>query len=251
MRIDVVTIFPGLFEPVLGTSMLGIARDRGLLDVRVHDLREWALPGVHRQVDDAPYGGGPGMVMRPEPFFAAVRQLLAEDATPAIVVLLCPQGQRLAQPIVESLAPRERLIVLCGRYEGFDERIRTLADIQLSIGDYVLTGGELPAMVLIDAVCRLIPGVLDEDSATEESFTLGLLEYPQYTRPQLFEDLEVPEVLRSGDHARIRLWRRVQAIERTAALRPDLLDGAELTQDERALADRLTDSSAQTDADGG
>jgi tRNA (guanine37-N1)-methyltransferase len=240
VRIDIISVLPEIFDGPLSASMLGIARDRGALDVHVHDLRDWALPGVHRQVDDAPYGGGPGMVLRPEPYFDAVRAVSAQDDEPPFVVMLCPQGRRLDQGLVEELARRPRLMLLCGRYEGFDERIRTLADLQVSAGDYVLTGGELPAMIVVDAVARLLPGVLGgDDSAEEESFSWGLLEYPHYTRPASYEGMDVPEVLRSGDHARIARWRREQAIARTAAARPDLFETAELTDDERALAARL------------
>ncbi len=236
MRIDIVSIFPEVFEAPLSASMLGIAREKGLLSLQVHDLRDWT-EGVHRQTDDYAYGGGPGMVMKPEPMFRAVADLKAAIPGEATVVLLTPQGRRLDQPLVEDLAARERLILLCGRYEGFDERIRSLADVQVSIGDYVLTGGELPAMVLVDAVSRLIPGVLGhEDSAEEESFSWGLLEYPQYTRPAEWAGMRVPDVLVSGDHARVARWRREQAILRTTRLRPDLLDTADLSPEERALA---------------
>ncbi|HEY3318636.1 MAG TPA: tRNA (guanosine(37)-N1)-methyltransferase TrmD [Coriobacteriia bacterium] len=236
MRVDVVSIFPDVFQPVLASSMLGIAQERGLLDVRLHDLRDWT-EGVHRQVDDYAYGGGPGMVMKPEPFFRAVAKLKSEAPGECTVVLMTPQGRRFDQRAAEDLAQRDHLIFLCGRYEGFDERIRSLADLQLSIGDYVLTGGELPAMVVIDAVSRLIPGVLGhEDSAAEESFSWGLLEYPQYTRPPVWEGMSVPDVLLSGDHARVDAWRRRQAVARTAALRPDLLETADLTPGEREFA---------------
>ena len=237
MRIDVVSVLPALFEPVLSSSMLGVARDRGALEFHSHDLRDWALPGVHRQVDDAPYGGGPGMVMRPEPFFSAVRDVSGRDARPPFVILMTPQGRRLDQRLVESLSVHERLLLLCGRYEGIDERVRGLADLEVSIGDYVLTGGELPALVLIDAVTRLLPGVLgDEESTVEESFSWGMLEYPHYTRPATFEGMDVPPVLLSGDHARIAAWRRRSAIRRTARRRPDLLDPADLSDEERADA---------------
>jgi len=245
VRVDVISVFPGIFEPYVGASMLGIAREKGALEFAAHDLRDWALPGVHRAVDDSPYGGGAGMVLRPEPYFAAVRAVTALDERKPLVVLMSPQGETLTQETAERLAGEERLLILCGRYEGFDERIRSLADLELSIGDYVLTGGELPAMVVIDAVARLLPGVLGgEDSAGDESFTTGLLEYPQYTRPASFEGMAVPNVLVSGDHGRIARWRREQAIARTAKRRPDLLERAwdELTESERALAER-----AQTD----
>jgi tRNA (guanine37-N1)-methyltransferase len=240
MRVDIVSVLPEVFDAPLSASMIGIARERGLLDVHVHDLRDWALPGVHRQVDDAPYGGGPGMVMRPEPLSGAIRDITGMDGAEPVIVLTDPGGERLDQALVEELAAHDRLLVVCGRYEGVDERVRSLVHRSVSIGDYVLTGGELPAMVLVDAVSRLIPGVLGgETSAEEESFTWGLLEYPQYTRPARFEGMEVPEVLLSGDHARVARWRREQAIERTARLRPDLLEDAELDEDERALARRL------------
>jgi tRNA (guanine37-N1)-methyltransferase len=220
-----------------------------LLDVRTHDLRDWA-EGVHRQTDDYAYGGGPGMVMKPEPFFKALKDIKAEEAGECTVVLMTPQGTRFTQRVAEDLANRERLIILCGRYEGFDERVRSLADLQLSIGDYVLTGGELAAMVVVDAVSRLIPGVLGhEDSAEEESFSWGLLEYPQYTRPAVYEEMSVPDVLLSGDHARIAAWRRRQAIERTARLRPDLLETADLTREERedasAIVQEMTGSAGE------
>lgn len=239
MRVDIVSIFPGVFEGPLSSSMLGIARSRGLLEVHAHDLRDWAQ-GAHRQVDDYPYGGGPGMVMKPEPFYRAVEDITAMHPAKPTVVLICPQGETLHQGLVERLAHEERLILLCGRYEGFDERVRDLADIELSIGDYVLTGGELPAMVLVDAVSRLIPGVLGHDeSAIEESFSWGLLEYPQYTRPACWEEKCVPDVLTSGDHAKVRAWRREEAIRRTVERRPDLLASADLTPAEERLADEL------------
>jgi tRNA (guanine37-N1)-methyltransferase len=186
---------------------------------------------------DAPYGGGPGMLMRPEPFFGAVRDVAAKDERVPYVVLMTPQGVPMTQPLVESLAGRDRLVVLCGRYEGVDERICSLVDLQVSLGDYVVTGGELPAMVLMDAVVRLLPGVLgDDESAMQESFSWGLLEYPQYTRPSSYEGMDVPDVLLSGDHARIARWRRAQAVIRTARRRPDLLEGADLTEAERRIA---------------
>lgn len=239
MRVDIVSIFPGVFEGPLSSSMLGLARTRGLLEVHAHDLRDWA-EGVHRQVDDYPYGGGPGMVMKPEPLFRAVRDVGAMHPAEPLVVMMSPQGETLTQPLVERLAQQPRLLLLCGRYEGFDERVRSLAHLQVSVGDYVLTGGELPAMVLIDAVSRLIPGVLGhDDSAIEESFSWGLLEYPQYTRPGCYGEMRVPDILMSGDHAKVRAWRREQAIRRTAELRPDLLRTAELTPAERQFAEEL------------
>jgi tRNA (guanine37-N1)-methyltransferase len=245
LRIDIISIFPGVFEPVLGSSMLGIAREKGAVDFAVHDLRDWTSD-KHRTTDDAPFGGGHGMVMKPEPFFAAVAAVKALDVRPTTVILTCPQGRVLDQALAEDLASRERLIVLCGRYEGVDERVRSIVDLEVSIGDYVLTGGELPAMVLVDAVTRLQSGVLASVGATEEeSFSWGLLEYPQYTRPASFNDLDVPEVLLSGDHARVDRWRRMEAIRRTAERRPDLLDTATLTPEERAFAESLLGASAQ------
>jgi tRNA (guanine37-N1)-methyltransferase len=237
MIVDVITIFPGMFEDPMSTSMLGLARERGLLDLRLHDLREWTTDR-HRTTDDYPYGGGPGMVMKPEPLFAAVDAVQQLADNPGLVVFFTPAGRRFDQALARTLSTEERLVFVCGRYEGFDERVLVLADLELSIGDYVLTGGELPAMVVADAVVRLLPGVLgDEASAVEESFAEGLLEYPQYTRPPEFRGMVVPEVLRSGDHARIAAWRREQSIRRTAAIRPDLLKGACLSGDEASMAD--------------
>lgn len=237
MRVDVITAFPDIFEPVVGSAMLGIARSKGALEFATHDLRDWALPGVHRQIDDAPYGGGSGMVLRPEPVFEALDAVRAMDPRPPFVVLMSPQGEPFSQTRAEDLAQRERVVFLCGRYEGFDERIRSLADLELSIGDYVLTGGELAAMVVIDAVTRLLPGVLGgETSAHDESFTTGLLEYPHYTRPAEYRGMDVPEVLRSGDHARIARWRREQSLLRTARRRPDLLESdIDMDETERRL----------------
>jgi len=238
MRIDVLTAFPEVFEPVMGSGMLGIARAKGALAFEAHDLRDWALPGVHRQIDDSPYGGGAGMVLRPEPVFEAVDAVGAMDARRPLVILMSPQGERFTQAHAERLAGCDRLLLVCGRYEGFDERIRSLADLELSIGDYVLTGGELAAMVVSDAVTRLLPGVLGgETSIDDESFTTGLLEYPHYTRPAEYRGMSVPEVLRSGDHGKIARWRREQSLLRTAHRRPDLLETAdiELTDTERRL----------------
>lgn len=241
MRIDVLTILPEMFASVLDASIIGRARATGALEVVLHDLREWTHDR-HRTTDDYPFGGGPGMVMKPEPVYAALDAIvpLAEQAP--LVVVLSPQGQRLDQTLVRRLADAERLLLVCGRYEGFDERILARADLELSIGDYVLTGGELAAMVLTDAVARLVPGVLgDESSAADESFSEGLLEYPQYTRPALFEGMAVPEVLLSGDHARIAAWRRRESVRRTAERRPDLVPGADLTEDERTFAESIID----------
>ncbi len=237
VRIDVLTIFPEMFEGPMSASMMGLAREKGALDLHVHDLRDWTTDN-HRTTDDSPYGGGPGMVMKPEPIFAAVRAIAAMAPERPHVIFLAPVGRPFSQRIAEQSVAQERILLVCGRYEGFDERVMTLADDVLSIGDYVLTGGELPAMVYMDAVVRLLPGVLGhENSTTDESFTAGLLEYPQYTRPPEFQGMAVPDVLLSGNHALIAGWRRTQAVMRTARWRPDLIETADLTAEERALAE--------------
>jgi tRNA (guanine37-N1)-methyltransferase len=227
LRIDVITIFPALFEPFARESMVGIACQRGIADLRVHDLREWTSDR-HRTVDDAPYGGGPGMVMKPEPLVAAIESLAGEKGPgrKARVILLSPQGRRLEQERVEALARDEHLVLACGRYEGVDQRVIDLAvDEEISIGDYVLCGGEVAAMAIIEATTRLLPGVLGNPESTEwESFQKGLLEGPQYTRPAEFRGQGVPEVLLSGDHAKVAAWREARAAERTKERRPDLLD---------------------------
>ncbi len=235
MRFDVVTLFPALFEAPLRTSIIGRAAERGLLEFGIHDLREHGL-GRHRSVDDQPYGGGAGMVMRPEPLFAAVEPL---RETGSMVILLDPAGERLTDALARELATRPRLALVCGRYEGIDERVRSLADREVSIGDYVLTGGELPALVLIDAVARLVPGVIDDASQAGDSFAAGLLEHPQYTRPDVFRDLPVPPVLVSGHHAEVERWRRRESLRRTLLRRPDLLDAAPLDTADRATLDEL------------
>lgn len=235
LRIDVISIFPGIFEPFLNQSMVQIARAGGFLEVTVHDLRDWTTDR-HRTVDDAPYGGGPGMVMRPEPLVGAIEALAGPKGPDrrSHVALLSPQGRRLDQARVGELAREPQLTLVCGRYEGVDQRaIDAAVDEELSIGDYVLSGGEVPAMAVIEAVTRLIPGVLgNPESTVSESFQGGLLEGPQYTRPAVFRGLEVPEVLRSGDHAAVARWRAEQARERTRRRRPDLLPGA-LGEEER------------------
>ena len=231
------TIFPEMFEAPMSASIVGVARERGLLELHVHDLRDWTHDR-HRTTDDAPYGGGPGMVMKPEPIFEAIEAIRPLSDDPGLVGFLTPAGRRLTQGLVENLSATQRLILVCGRYEGFDDRVLTLADFEVSIGDYVLTGGELPAMVLVDALTRHIPGVLGhEQSVWDETFQESLLEYPQYTRPAVYRGLEVPEVLRTGDHAKIAAWRREQSVRRTAQTRPDLLGGASLTDAEQRIAD--------------
>jgi len=220
MRIDVLTLFPEMFTGPLDVSMVARARKSGLLDLQIRNLRDWTHDR-HKTVDDRPFGGGPGMVLKPEPIFEAVAALAGEKTR---VVMMAPTGRPFTQLIARELAQLEHLLFLCGSYEGFDERIRALIHDELSIGDYVLTNGGLPAMVVIDAVTRLIPGVLgDGKSATDESFSHGLLEYPHYTRPAEFRGMKVPEVLMNGNHAEIEKWRHEQAKIRTAERRPDLL----------------------------
>ena len=221
MRIDILTIFPEMFEGVLGSSMLGRARQNGLIDIRVHNIRDYT-DNKHRKTDDYPFGGGAGMVMMAQPIFDCVDAVLGGEK--ARRILLSPRGRTLNQKIAKELAGEERLLLLCGHYEGVDERVMSIMDEELSIGDYVLTGGELPAMVLTDCLSRFIPGVLgSEESAADESFSDGLLEYPQYTRPAEFRGMEVPEVLLNGHHAKIQAWRLEQARLKTAMNRPDLL----------------------------
>ncbi len=237
MRIDIVTIFPEYFGP-LDVSLLGKARERGLVDVRVHDLREHT-DDVHRTVDDTPFGGGPGMVMKPEPWHRALTALVAEPgpAPRPRIVVPTPSGRPLTQRLVEQLAGEPWLAVACGRYEGIDRRVLDLwADDEVSLGDYVLAGGEVAALALVEAVTRLLPGVVgNAESVAEDSHSDGLLEGPVYTRPSAFEGREVPAVLLSGDHAAIARWRRQESLRRTASLRPDLLATAELDARDRAF----------------
>lgn len=228
LTIDVITIFPEMFPAVLGSSILKRAQEGGRLRVAVHHLRDYTHDR-RRTVDDRPYGGGPGMVMKVEPIFEAVEAITRACARHrgCQTILMSPQGERLSDALARQLAACEHLLLLCGHYEGVDERVRlALADRAVSIGDYVVTGGELPAMVLIDCVARFVPGVIGHRQATdEESFSGGWLEYPQYTRPPVFREMAVPEVLRSGDHVRIARWRKLQSVARTLASRPDLRDG--------------------------
>lgn len=226
MRFDVLTLFPELFTSYLGQSLLNKAIEKGLVDVRLWDFRQWTTD-KHQSVDDTPYGGGPGMLIRCEPVFDCVEHVQREGNQPGRLVMLTPQGRRLDQPLVEELAGEQRLLLLCGRYEGFDERIRLgLKPLEVSAGDFICNGGEVPAMLVIDAVIRLVPGVLgDETSHKYESFSqAGLLEYPQYTRPREYRGMAVPDVLLSGDHGKIAQWRREQSLRRTREARGDLLD---------------------------
>ena len=221
LRIDILTIFPGMLDSVLGESILKRAQDAGLVTIRCVNLRDWAT-GPHRTTDDRPYGGGPGMVMKPEPVFKAIDDLRTPESK---VILMTPQGQPYRQETALALSHEQHLIFICGHYEGFDERIRIgLADLELSIGDYVLTNGVLSAAVVVDSVVRLLPGALGgEGAADDESFTTGRLEYPQYTRPPVFRGMAIPDILTSGNHAAIAKWRLEQSLQRTQSRRPDLL----------------------------
>jgi tRNA (guanine37-N1)-methyltransferase len=247
VRFDLVTIFPRLCEGPLGEGIVRRAIDRGIVDVRVHDLREYTTDR-HRSVDDVSYGGGPGMVFKPEPLFRAVDALREEGGIDA-VILMSPQGRRFTQREAERLAGLRRVVLLCGRYEGVDDRVRSgLATEELSVGDYVLSGGELPALVIVDAVVRLLPGAVgDEASVDVDSFSRGLLDYPHFTRPAEFRELRVPDVLLSGNHADIRRWRKRESLARTLALRPDLLPSAELDDEEREILRALMDERGAED----
>jgi tRNA (guanine37-N1)-methyltransferase len=240
MIVDVLTLFPGMFVGPLTESMIKRAVDAGLLSIRIHDIRDWATD-KHHVCDDYPYGGGAGMVMKPEPVFAATEAVLSlpPGGSPP-VVLMTPQGRVFTQSVAAEFASWPRLLLLCGHYEGVDERIRSnLVTDEISIGDYVLTGGELAAMVIVDAVARLVPGVLEPGSLGEESHGAGLLEYPQYTRPPVFRNWAVPEILLSGNHGAIAAWRRRQALQRTWQRRPDLVARLDLSAEDRRLIDGL------------
>ncbi len=223
MRIDILTLFPEMFSPVLGASIIARAAAAGIVEVHLTNIRDYSTDR-HRKVDDAPFGGGPGMVMMCQPVFDAIEAVRAQAEPPGLVVLLTPQGRRLDQPLAEQLAGQERLILVAGHYEGFDERIRlALADVEVSLGDFVLSGGEIPAMAVLDAVVRLQPGAVGAaEGVRQDSFSMGLLEHPQYTRPREFRGMAVPEVLLSGDHARIAAWQAEQSAQRTRQRRPDL-----------------------------
>ena len=248
IRFDIFTLFPEMFRGPFDSSIIGRAREAGLIEIFLHDIRDYAW-GKHDQVDDYPYGGGGGMIMKPGPVFRAVEGVLgvpdvekarSAGKTPPII-LLTPQGKKLDQRMVEALAAESRLLLICGRYEGFDERIRRyLATDEISIGDYVISGGELAAMVIVDAVTRLIPGALGyEEGADQDSHSTGLLEYPQYTRPESFRGHRIPHVLRTGEHQTVETWRRRQALLRTLIRRPDMLDEAPLTDEDIAFLRRL------------
>ena len=242
MIVETLSVFPQMFEGPMSTSIIGRARKKGILDFRAHDLRDWTHDR-HRSTDDEIYGGGAGLLMTCPPIFEAIDNLAAKGPKPTII-FFTPTGETFNQALAQDLAQEERLLMVCGRYEGIDERAYALADLCISLGDYVLTGGELAAMVVTDAVCRLLPGALgDEMSAVDESFAEGLLEYPQYTRPPEYRGMCVPEVLLSGNHGAIADWRRKAAIEKTARLRPDMLDAADLSDEERVFAAHIVSNS--------
>jgi len=254
MQFEVFTILPEIFPPYLDTSILKRARERGLIDVRVHNIRDYAHD-KHHTTDDTPYGGGGGMVMKPEPVFEAIESVLGlnpnqAQATPASnipIILLTPQGRVFNQTIAKEFSQYPRVALLCGRYEGIDERIREhLVTDEISIGDYVLTGGELPALILIDAIARLLPDVLgDPTGAEDDSHAMGLLEYPHYTRPAEFRGWKTPDVLLSGDHAKLEKWRREQSLERTFKKRPDMLEKADLSKEDRKFLESLKSNTAK------
>lgn len=240
MTADVITIFPDLVEAALAAGVVGRARERGVVDIRVRNLRDYT-DDRHRTVDDVPYGGGPGMVMKPEPIVKAIEAIAAERGAPSAVVLVTPQGRMLTHALAEEMSRMERLILLCGRYEGVDERVTEMVVThEVSIGDYVLTGGELPALVVLDAVTRLVPGVVGDAASVEaDSFARGLLDHPHYTRPAVFRGRAVPDVLVSGHHGAIEQWRRTERVRRTLERRPDLLETAALSDDERRELNEL------------
>ena len=240
MHFDILTLFPGLFAGAFQESIIKRAREGGLVTIDLHNIRDYAT-GRHKITDDTPYGGGGGMIMKAEPIFTAVEVVLGEKKGTVPVILLTPQGRPFSQAVARELSRHPRLVLICGRYEGVDERVhQNLVTDEISIGDYVLSGGEIPAMVIVDAVTRLIPGVLGDPSATfEDSHAEGLLEYPHYTRPPLFRGHAVPDVLLSGHHAEITRWRRQQALRRTWERRPDLLQSARLTEEDRAYLRQL------------
>ena len=240
MKFDIVTIFPAMVETPLKEGIVARAIVKGLLDVRVHDLRDFTTDR-HRVVDDMPFGGGPGMVLKPEPLFAAVDRIREERGIPGAVILTSPDGERLTHEVARRLSALDHVAILCGRYEGVDERVREhLATEAISIGDYVLSGGELPALVIVDAVARFVPGVVgDEDSVARDTFARGLLDFAQYTRPAQFRGMEVPPVLLSGHHAEIERWRRREALRRTVERRPDLINDRSLDAEDRRLLQEL------------
>ena len=240
MQFDVLTLFPEMFD-ILNESIIGRAKEKGLINVNLINIRDFSK-NKHKKVDDTPYGGGAGMVIQPDVVYDAYKSVITnnEKSEKTRVIYMSPQGKKLDQQKVEELSKQEHLILLCGHYEGIDQRVLdSIVDEEISIGDYVLTGGELPAMVLIDSVSRYVEGVLKDDSTTEESFSQGLLEYPQYTRPEVFEGQQVPEVLRSGNHQMIDKWRREQSLKRTLEKRPDLLEKVDLSDEDKKILEKI------------
>lgn len=249
MEIKIFSIFPEMFDGPLNSSLLGKAQDKGVLSIEVIDFREYST-NKHRAVDDYPYGGGVGMVLQPEPVISALRDRLDLEDPEQEIILMTPQGKVFTQEDAKKLAQKKKLAFVCGHYEGFDERIRSFATAEYTIGDYVLTGGEIPAMVMVDTISRLVPGVIKEqESFEEDSFYQGLLEYPQYTRPQVFEGMAVPEVLMSGHHEKIRLWRKKESLRRTLLRRPDLLENYQMSAEEKKLFAEVLEE-LQNEADG-
>ena len=243
MKYTIYTLFPSLITPWTREALLGRAVAEGLIDIHVRDLRDHAN-NKHNRVDDTPYGGGAGMVIRVDVAARALEEVKQESEPPDEIILLSPAGESLTQPLVEELASKSHLCILSGRYEGFDARVENLVTRELSIGDFVLMGGEVAALALVEATSRLVPGVLgDAASHQQDSFTTGLLDYPEYTRPEKFEDKSVPDILRSGHHANVATWRRQEALRRTLERRPDLLEGAELSDEDRAFLEQLSDRS--------
>ena len=245
LEIELLTLFPGMLQGPLAESIPGRVQARNLAQIRIHDMRHWGL-GRHKSVDDYTYGGGAGMVLRPEPVAAALDELRRPDST---VILLDPGGEGFGQARAHHLAERTHLILVCPRYEGVDERIRSLVDVELSIGDYVLSGGEIPALVVVDTILRLLPGAIDAESTAEESFTAGLLEYPQYTRPPVFRDLAVPAVLTSGHHEAVRKWRLKESLRRTWRRRPELLEDRPMSREEAKLLAEVSHEESVAAAD--
>jgi len=242
MTFDIVTIFPAMIEQAIAAGIVGRAIERGALDVKVRDLRDFTIDR-HRVVDDMPYGGGPGMVLKPEPIFRTLDAIAAERGRPLTVVLMSPQGTRFTQAEAQRVSRLAHVVLLCGRYEGVDERVRARVTEEISIGDYVLSGGELPALVILDAVARFVPGVVgDQQSVVEDSFSRGLLDFPHYTRPAEVGTDRVPEVLLSGNHAEIRRWRKRESLARTLTRRPDLLEKASLDDEERRILAELQEA---------
>ena len=243
MQFDVLTLFPEMFN-ILNESIIGRAKEKGLINVNLINIRDFSK-NKHKKVDDTPYGGGAGMVIQPDVVYDAYKSVITnnEKSEKTRVIYMSPQGKKLDQQKVEELSKQEHLILLCGHYEGIDQRVLdSIVDEEISIGDYVLTGGELPAMVLIDSVSRYVEGVLKDDSTTEESFSQGLLEYPQYTRPEIFEGQQVPEVLRSGNHQMIDKWRREQSLKRTLEKRPDLFEEVDLSDEDKKILEKINNN---------